>query len=372
MATDQTSDQPRPASERAGTADTRRAPIGPLIAIAVVASALGIALGLIINWFPTQASSQAHKIDTFYDVLIICSVPMFVLVTSVVLYSVYRFRVRPGEELMDGPPIHGNTRLEVIWTAIPALLMLGLCTYAYVTLHDAEKAPAAGPPELNVRVVGEQFAWSFFYPGPNGKEVRSLQLYLPKDRSVYFTVQTKDVLHDFWVPDFRWKIDAVPGINTHYRVTPIRLGDYPIVCAELCGLGHATMRNTAHVVTPAAFNTWLAKQASSGAAGAGGPNSSPSGGQAGTAGPDGKTLFASNGCSGCHTLKAAGSSGQTGPDLDVALKGQSAAFIKESIVDPNKQIAKGYQPNIMPQTFGKSLSPAEIDALVKFLQEATK
>src|SRR4051794_41309488 len=108
MATEETTDQPRPASESLGV-DDRKAPIAPLIAIALVASLLGIALGLLIDWFPTAASTQASNIDTFYDVLIICSVPMFVLVTAVVLYSVYRFPMRPRQELMDGPPLHGNT-----------------------------------------------------------------------------------------------------------------------------------------------------------------------------------------------------------------------------------------------------------------------
>src|SRR3954469_2905564 len=271
MGSEETEETVRPASETVRVAD-RRASVAPLIGIAVVASLLGIALGLLIDWFPVAASTQADSIDTFYDVLIIASVPMFVLVSSVVLYSCYRFRMRPGEENMAGPPIHGNTRLEVVWTIIPAVLMLGLCTYAYVVLHDAEKAPAAtgGQQELKVRVVGEQFAWTFFYKGDNGKEVSSPQLYLPKDRSVRFTVQTKDVLHDFWVPAFRWKIDAVPGINTHYRVTPTRNGNYAIVCAELCGLGHATMRQTAHVMPQAKFTAWLTKQQQGGGKAGGG------------------------------------------------------------------------------------------------------
>src|SRR4051795_6909765 len=164
---EETTENARPVSETTRVAD-RRAPVAPLIGIAVVASLLGIALGLLIDWFPVQGSTQAHDIDTFYDVLIVASVPMFVLVTSVVLYCAYRFRMRPGEEEMDGPPIHGNTRLEVIWTVIPAILMLSLCTYAYVTLHNAEAAPAAGQQELKVRVVGEQFTWTFFYQGRNG------------------------------------------------------------------------------------------------------------------------------------------------------------------------------------------------------------
>jgi cytochrome c oxidase subunit 2 len=359
-----TPDHPTPDSEKLRVSD-HRAPVLPLIAIGIIASAIGVALGIAIDWFPVAASTQKDQVDTFYDVLIAASVPMFVLVTSVVLYCVYRFRKKPGEEDMDGPPIHGNTRLEIIWTAIPAIMMLTLCTYAAVELHNAEKAPAAtAPPELKVRVVGEQFAWTFFYTGSkgsDGKEIASNQLYLPVDRSVRFTVQTKDVLHDFWVPAFRWKIDAVPGIDTHYRVTPNRVGTYPVVCAELCGLGHATMRQTAHVMAGSDFEGWLNKQG----------QPAPSGGGT-TSGPDGADVFASNGCGGCHTLGAASSTGKIGPDLDTALKGQDAAKIKEDITDPNAEITKGYGANIMPPNFEQTLSPEELDALVKYLQESQK
>ncbi len=353
-----------PASEQLRVAE-RSAPLGVIVAIAVVASILGVILGVLINWFPVAASSQAKQVDTFYDVLIGASVPVFVAVTAVVLYCCYQFRLRPGEEDMDGPPIHGNTRLEVIWTTIPALMMLALCSYAYVELHNAEKAPAAAQRELHVRVVGQQFTWTFYYPPAQGrgKEIASPQLYLPKGRSVKFKVQTKDVLHDFWVPAFRWKIDAVPGVNTGYRVTPTRLGSYPVVCAELCGLGHAVMRQTAHVVPEAEFEDWLAKK--------GGPGGATGGGGKAAA-PDGKALFAANGCGGCHTFAAAGSSGTTGPDLDTGLKGQTAAQIKADIVNPNAEITKGYGANIMPPNFGQSLSPAEIDALVKYIQQNVK
>jgi cytochrome c oxidase subunit II len=234
--------------------------VAPMIVIGVIVALCGIALGLAINWFPVAASAEAHKIDTLWDVLLICSVPVFVLVETVVLYSVWKFRMRPGEELLDGPPIHGNTRLEVIWTAIPAILLVALCSYAYVVLHDIEQAPAAQ--EMNVRVVGQQFTWTFYYPGENGgKEISSPELYLPERTHVKFIVQSRDVIHDFWVPAFRQKIDAVPGINTSYRVTTTGVkGNFAVVCAELCGLGHATMRQTAHVVTKPVFDKWLADQ----------------------------------------------------------------------------------------------------------------
>ena len=243
------------AAESPAASRESRAQLREMLTIGLIASVLGIALGLLIDWFPVQASGEAKPIDTLWDVLIIASVPVFVLTQTIVLYSVWKFRMKPGEELKDGPPIHGNTRLEVVWTAIPAILLVGLCTYAYIVLIDIEKA-SASPDQLNVRVVGEQFTWTFFYPG-EGEELASPELYLPVDTQVNFAVQSKDVIHDFFVPAFREKIDAVPGITTEYDVNTLRVGDYPVVCAELCGLGHSTMRQTAHVVPRAQFDQWL-------------------------------------------------------------------------------------------------------------------
>jgi cytochrome c oxidase subunit II len=342
-----------------------------MVVVGLVASAIGIALGLAIDWFPAQASTQAKEIDTLWDVLVICSVPVFVLVAIVVLFSVINFRMRPGQELEDGPPIHGNTRLEVVWTAIPAIMLVSLCSYAYIVLHDIEKAPASTGNELQVKVTGEQFAWSFEYPSLNGKKVASPQLYLPQGRPVRFSVVSKDVIHDFWVPAFRVKIDAVPGITTRYRVTPTRPGTYPVVCAELCGLGHAFMRQTVHVLPPAQFDDW-ARRLTSGAAGGAGGNAG--GGQ--TATVDAKKLFVqgngtSTACGACHTLSAAGTSASIGPALDAVLKGKDAAFIKQSIVDPNAVIAKGFSPGIMPGDFRSTLSPKELDALVQYLSKVT-
>src|SRR5829696_1846946 len=250
-----------------GEEKSGRSHLVPLLVIGAIASALGIALGLLIDWFPTQASAEGKKIDTLWDVLLIVSVPIFVLVMTVVLYSVWKFRMRPGEELKDGPPIHGNTRLEVIWTAAPAIILVALCSYAYVVLRDVETAQAG---EMKVRVVGEQFTWTFYYPGEGGKEIASPQLYLPKGKQVRFDIQSKDVLHDFWVPAFRQKIDAVPGITTHFRIKPVKTGTFPVVCAELCGLGHSVMRQSAHVVSQGDFDKWLSDQKSKAAGGGGG------------------------------------------------------------------------------------------------------
>ena len=336
----------------------------PLILLGVLASAIGIAIGLLIDWFPTPASTQADPIDTLWDVLLIASVPVFVLVQAIVLYVVWKFRMRPGEELLDGPPIHGNTRLEVIWTIIPAILILGLCTYSYFVLTDIEEAQAQ---EQRINVTGQQFTWTFQY-GSGDNAVRSNQLYLLEDQPVRFFIRSEDVIHDFWVPAFRMKIDAVPGITTTYRVTPDRPGRYPVVCAELCGLGHAYMRQTAHVLDKTRFDAKMAelRRAAGGAAGGGG------GGGGGDQAAAARGIFNEAGCAGCHTLADANASGSVGPNLDEVLKGQDADKIREDIVDPNAEVEEGFGPNIMPSDYKDTLSAEQLDALVSYLEEAAK
>jgi cytochrome c oxidase subunit 2 len=344
--------------------------LAQLFAIGTIASVTGVALGLLIDWFPTAASEEAGPIDTLWDVLLIVSVPIFVLVQTFVLYSVWRFRMRAGEELKDGPPIHGNTKLEVIWTAIPAIILVALCSYAYVVLRDIETAEAS---EMKVRVVGEQFTWTFFY-GEGGEEIASNQLYLPEGKQVQFDVQSKDVLHDFWVPAFRQKIDAVPGITTRFRVKPTRRGTFPVVCAELCGLGHSVMRQSAHVVSQGEFDDWLAEKRQQAAEGGGGGGEEEAEGGGGAA-PDGKAIFtnAEPACGSCHTLSDAGTDATIGPDLDEVLQGKDAAFIQEAIENPGADVAQGFQDGIMPTNYGDTLQPEEIKALTDYLVEvATK
>jgi len=180
------------------------------------------------------------------------------------------------------------------------------------------------------------------------------------------------VLHDLWVPAWRMKIDAVPGITTSYRVTPTKLtppDGYPVVCAELCGLGHAFMRSSAHVLTQEQFDAWVRKMTTAAAPAAGG---TAGGAQAAA---NGKTLFTQgnqNGataCGSCHKLADAGTVGGVGPDLGTVLKGKDAAFIRQSILQPNAVIAPGFQPSIMPENYQQLLSSAEVNALVSYLEE---
>jgi cytochrome c oxidase subunit II len=225
--------------------------------------------------------------------------------------------------------------------------------YSGVVLAGLENAPD-GSREIDV--TGQQFAWSFSYPDA---EVTSGQLVLEVDEPVRLTLTSKDVIHSFWVPEFRMKQDAVPGTETHVVITPTKVGTYEVICTELCGLGHAVMRSQAVVLGPSDYEKWMNEQKSGGAAAGGG-------------GGDGKALFASNGCGSCHTLADSGSTAQVGPNLDEVLKGKDTEFVRTSIADPDAEVAPGFQPGIMPKTFGDQLSDEQLDALVKYLLDSTK
>src|ERR671916_3265668 len=153
-------------------------PVAKMLGLGVLASLVGIAISLLIDWFPRDASGSANDIDTLYDVLLICSVPVFVLVMTIAIYSVVRFRAKPGD-MGDGAPIHGNTRLEVIWVTIPFLMVTALAIYGWVVLDDIE---AKQQNQMVVNVTGQQFTWTFEYPQEDVES--STTLVLPKDQPV--------------------------------------------------------------------------------------------------------------------------------------------------------------------------------------------
>src|SRR3954453_7576676 len=335
-----------------------------MLGIGIVCSVVGTFLALQVDWFPTAASTAAPKIDTLYDWLLVASVPMFVLVMAVAIYSVVRFRARPGGPTGDGAPIHGNTRLEIIWVTIPFLIVTALAIYAAVVLAQVEKKQ---PNELQVRAIGQQFTWHFEYTTAGGKHFMSDTLELPDNRGVYMKINAKDVLHSFWVPAFRVKEDAVPGQTDHVRFTPDRLGHYEVVCAELCGIGHATMRVATFVVTQQQFQKWVNSKLQPGAVAKGN-----AGKGAAVSAAQGKAIFTGEGgCGACHTLSDAKTTGQVGPKLDGIAK-LGAPFLKQSIKDPNAKIKPGSPANTMPQNFKTTLGPKKIDALVKYLLQAGK
>lgn len=329
----------------------RRGSVLQLVGLAAVAAVITTLVAVLIPWLPEAASTESGRIHFVYWFTTGIAIAVFSTVVAVLAYSVLHFRVRPDDD-SDGPPTHGHTRLEIVWTAIPAVLVTAISIVSAVVL--AQNSHAGSDP-LVVQVKAQQFAWAFTYP--NGKSYGYLTL--PKDRHVKLEITSHDVIHSFWVPQFSQKQDAVPGQTNTIVVTPDRLGTFPVICTELCGLGHALMRSHAVVVTPAKFAAFMKNGGSS-------------------SGPPGLAVFQQNGCSSCHTFKPAGATGKIGPDLDnlkeaaaKANRGPLAKFIEESIVDPAAYIAPGY-PDAMPHIFKSQIPPDKLKQLVTYLSQGAK
>ena len=324
--------------------------------LGIVIAILVTLVAVLIQWLPTSASEEMDRIEFVYWFATVICIAVFALVMAVLIYSVMAFRSPPEDE-SDGPPIHGNTGLEVAWTVVPAILVIAIGVLsAFVLSKNGE----AGPNPLNVKVFAQQFAWRFVYPDDGG--IKSGQLVLPVNRSAEFEMESADVIHSFWIPDMGQKQDLVPGVKTSIIITPTRTGVFSLVCTELCGVGHATMRATVRVVSQGEFATWV-KERSEGGGG---------GGKADEA----AALFGSAGCGGCHVFTPAGTTGEIGPNLDNLVSaaqkaGQDPAdYVREAIVDPGKVIAPGYQDGVMPPSYSETLTAAEIDSLVAYLTGA--
>jgi cytochrome c oxidase subunit II len=230
-----------------------RLPIAKMFAATIALTVVISAVMLPINWNGQGASTAAPKIDQLLDVMIVLSAFVFSLVMVMLFYALWKFKAKPGDE-SDGEPIHGNTRLEIAWTLIPTIIVLFGAGYSWAVLDDIED-PAENP--ITVDVFSQQFAWSFGYPG-KGNAYSEGELHVPLDRQVQFKMHALDVIHSFWVPEWRIKKDNVPGITTTAIVTPDKLGSYQLICTELCGFGHSTMRAKVVVETPADFRKWVA------------------------------------------------------------------------------------------------------------------
>jgi cytochrome c oxidase subunit 2 len=284
-----------------------------------------------------------------------------VIVEGTLIYSIIRFGREPGDE-SDGPPIHGNTALEVIWTVIPSAVVVFLAIYSYQVLNRIDRLQ---PDALDVEVRAMQYAWQFYYPDAG---ITSNELHIPLNRQVRLKMRSNDVIHSFWVPKFRIKKDVLPDRVTEALLTPTELGTYPIVCAELCGASHALMRSNVVVQSAVDFQNWLAGQAAAKER----PAETPGAGS--DANARGRQLFAQSGCGGCHALNDANAAGQAGPSLDgigtraaSTAPGQTAEeYIRTSIVAPAEYVVSGYQP-IMPGAYGTTLSAEDLSALVQYL-----
>jgi cytochrome c oxidase subunit 2 len=235
-----------------------------LLAATVVLTVVTSVLMLIPDWNGLQGSAEAADIDKLLDVMLVLSSFVFSVVMVMMGYAIWKYRAKPGDE-SDGEPIHGNTRLEVIWTVIPTVIVLFAGIYATVVLDDIE---AEAADSMRVDVTAQQFAWRFDYVDA-GKT--STELHAPAGTQLELHLRALDVLHSFWVPEWRIKRDLVPGaslddpegdedIDNVVRVTPTVEGTYSVVCTELCGWGHSTMRAVARTEAPEEFEAWLSEQ----------------------------------------------------------------------------------------------------------------
>jgi cytochrome c oxidase subunit II len=334
----------------------RRGPILALLGIGTLAGGIAAAVALLLPWLPPVASTQRARMDEVFWLVVVICIVIFAIVVAALVYSVLRFRAAPDDD-SDGPPIHGHTGLEIVWTLVPTALVTAIGIFSAIVLARND---ALGSDPLRINVTAQQFAWSFTYP--EAKNLTTGTLHLPVNRSVLLTFTSKDVIHSFWVPEFGQKQDTVPGLHPTLHITPNRIGTYPVICTELCGLGHAVMRTTAIVTSRAAFAKWLKGQTAA--------TSSP------TPAVSGAAVFKNNPCGSCHTLSAAGSTGTIGPDLDkLAQYAQEAGqpleqFVRTSIVDPNAYVQKHYPKNVMPPF--ANLPKSQLDALVQYLVQSAK
>ena len=350
----------------------RRGSIVALLGLALIAGGVATAVALVPTWLPEDASQEAGRIAfTFWFVIAIC-IFIFAIVAAVMVYAVLRFRVQE-DDFEDGPPIHGHTGLEITWTIIPFILVTSIAIVSAIVLSRND---AQAKDTLRVDVTAQQFTFTFSYP--DAGNVTSPVLMLPKGRSVELYMRSLDVIHSVFVPQFSQKEDIVPGLVTQLHITPTRVGTFPLECTELCGLGHSLMRSQAVVMEPAAFDSWLKKQRKTAAPPSSTTTSTTSTTTTTSPSAAGLSVFNANGCSSCHTLSAANATGKVGPDLDnlvaYAKKANQPleAFVHDSIVDPNAYIQPGYQKNVMPGTFGQSLTKSQLDAVVSFLVQSAQ
>lgn len=306
----------------------RRGSLIQLAVIGVIAAAVATAVALLVPWLPPAAGKEATRIHFVFWFTTAISIGVFAVVAAVLTYSVWKFRVKPDDD-SDGPPTHGHTKLEIVWTAVPAILVTAISIVSAIVL--AQNGNAGSNP-LVVKVTAQQFAWSFTYP--NNKTYGYLTL--PENRHTKLEITSNDVIHSFWVPELSQKQDAVPGQTNPLIVTPTRTGTFPVICTELCGLGHAVMRSHVNILTAAKFDAWVK---------AGGK---PAGG------PPGLAVFQSN-CGSCHTLKNAGTSGTVGPNLD---------SLKPSQATVERQVTNGGA--VMP-AFKGTLTAAQITDVAKYV-----
>jgi cytochrome c oxidase subunit 2 len=306
-----------------------------------------------VGLFPTEASSQSIPIDQLFHVHLWMISFLFSLIMVTLIFSLVAFHRRKGEQ-GDGAYLTGNSALEITWTSVPLMAVLVL---AYVGAKTLGSIGLIDPSALQVKVTAGQWYWQFQYPEYG---ITTTELYLPVQTQIDLEMTSVDVIHSFWVPEFRVKQDIIPGRTVDLRVTPILIGQYTVRCAELCGLRHAYMETPVYVLSQADFDKWVSEQ------------------QAATsASPElrGQQLAQQYGCANCHSTDGSTIIGPTWLHLYGSMVNLSDGtsvtaddtYLSNSILDPNSQIVAGFPASVMPN-FSNTFTQTDIDALVAYIK----
>jgi cytochrome c oxidase subunit 2 len=306
-----------------------------------------------IGLFPTEASAQSIPVDQLFYVHLWMISFLFSLIMVTLIFSLVAFHRRKGEQ-GDGAYLTGNSALEITWTSIPLMAVLVL---AYVGAKTLGAIGVIDPSALQVKVTAGQWYWQFQYPEYG---ITSSELYLPVQKQIDLEMTSVDVIHSFWVPEFRVKQDIIPGRTVDLRVTPILIGQYTVRCSELCGLRHAYMETPVYVLSQADFDQWVSQQQS-----------------ATSASPElrGQQLAQQYGCANCHSTDGSSNIGPTwlhlyGSTVNLS-DGTSVTaddtYLSNSILDPNFQIVAGFPANVMPN-FSNVLTQTDVAALQAYIK----
>ena len=325
-----------------------------IVGILVIAFTFLIHAGLVgIGLLPVQASLQATSIDQLIYVHVWIISFLFSLITVALSYSLIVFRRKKGET-GEGAYFTGNNPLEITWTLIPLLAVIVL---AYVGAGSLGVIRRIDPSAVVVKVIAQQWSWQFQYPDYG---IVSTDLILPAGKQVDLQLTSRDVIHGFWIPEFRVKQDLVPGQTNDLRLTPTMIGDYTLRCSVLCGLKHAYMLGKVKVLSLADFQAWITQQQSV-------VITDPA--------IRGQLLVSQNGCASCHSVDGTKGIGPTwarlyGSTVTLSDGTQVTAddqYLTNSINDPNLQIVKGFPANRMPD-FAGSFTPQQIADIIAYIK----
>jgi cytochrome c oxidase subunit 2 len=329
-----------------------------LIIAVILVLIVTVILGLVLTpslLLPEAASVQAGPIDQLFQFHFAAIAFLFSLIVVLMVFSLIVFRRRKGET-GDGTHNEGNRTLELTWTLIPVIAVIGVSLWGAQVLAEVEM-PADDA--LVVNVTAQQWSWRFEYPDFT---LISSDLILPEGRQVLLRMSSLDVIHSFWVPEFRVKQDVLPAGQDwvrELRITPSRIGDYEVLCAELCGRQHAEMRAQVRVMSPSDFETWVAEEQSKV------PEDPVARGQ----------LWSQQfGCTACHTVDGTvlvgpswrGICGSTETLTDGSTVTVDEAYLHESIRDPGAKIVEGF-PNVMLPSFSEPMTDEQVADVIAYI-----